>query len=176
MNATLECAPTATTNCQCKAEWLELCDFGHYHQPNHCQPPPKDNSTNNCCFNYWWDDPMSPHGVTNLTWPTPPDDSLYLADAFSRYLHERSATSEPKPFLGMTYLNFLAYSLRHEFMLLLSANNFVVLTNLYRTCTTSTNQFPQLPHTFHCIQGRQGSMCTRRDLSIAPSRRTALYR
>ena len=40
----------------------------------------------------------APHGVTNLTWPTPPDDSLYLADAFSRYLAERSA--QKKPFLG----------------------------------------------------------------------------
>jgi hypothetical protein len=52
MNATVEVAPTATTNCQCKAEWLELCDFGHYHEPNHCYPK------GNCCFNYWWDDPM----------------------------------------------------------------------------------------------------------------------
>ncbi len=67
MNATIEVAPTATTNCQCKAEWLELCDFGHYHRPNHCYPDGE------CCFNYWWDDPMAPHGVTNLTWPTPPD-------------------------------------------------------------------------------------------------------
>ena len=40
----------------------------------------------------------APHGVTNLTWPTPPDDSLYLADAFSRYLAER--TAQRKPFLG----------------------------------------------------------------------------
>ena len=53
MNATVEVAPTATTNCQCKAEWLETCDFGHYHQPNHCQP-----AKTGCCFNYWWDDPM----------------------------------------------------------------------------------------------------------------------
>ena len=41
---------------------------------------------------------IAPHGVTNLTWPTPPDDSLYLADAFSRYLAERS--TQRKPFLG----------------------------------------------------------------------------
>ena len=67
MNATVEVAPTATTNCQCKAEWLENCDFGHYGKPNHCFPHGE------CCFNYWWDDPMAPHGVTNLTWPTPPD-------------------------------------------------------------------------------------------------------
>jgi arylsulfatase A-like enzyme len=41
---------------------------------------------------------MAPHGVTNLTWPTPPDDSIYLADAFSRFLSERSA--QRKPFLA----------------------------------------------------------------------------
>jgi arylsulfatase A-like enzyme len=92
MNATVEVAPTATLNCQCKSEWKEQCDFGHYHEPNHCFPEGK------CCFNYWWDDPFAPHGVTNLTWPTPADDSLYLADAFSRFLEERSAAQ--KPFLA----------------------------------------------------------------------------
>lgn len=92
MNATVEVAPTATTNCQCKAEWEDHCEFGHYHGPNHCFPEGK------CCFNYWWDDPLSPHGVTNNTLPTPEDDSLYLADAFTRYLSERSA--QQKPFLA----------------------------------------------------------------------------
>uniref|UniRef100_A0A6U3RMU3 Sulfatase N-terminal domain-containing protein n=1 Tax=Ditylum brightwellii TaxID=49249 RepID=A0A6U3RMU3_9STRA len=92
MNATVEVAPTATSNCMCKAEWNDLCDFGHNHEPTHCKPEGE------CCFNYWWDDPLAPHGVTNLTWPTPPDDSLYLADAFSRYLKERSA--QKKPFLA----------------------------------------------------------------------------
>jgi arylsulfatase A-like enzyme len=92
MNATVEVAPTATLNCQCKSKWKEQCDFGHYHEPNHCFPEGK------CCFNYWWDDPFAPHGVTNLTWPTPADDSLYLADAFSRFLEERSAAQ--KPFLA----------------------------------------------------------------------------
>jgi arylsulfatase A-like enzyme len=92
MNATIGVAPTATTNCQCKPEWLEHCEFGHYHGPNHCFPQGQ------CCFNYWWDDPMSPHGVTNLTTPTPPDDSLYLADAFSRFLQERKI--QQKPFLA----------------------------------------------------------------------------
>mmetsp|Transcript_26788 Transcript_26788/g.73711 ORF Transcript_26788/g.73711 Transcript_26788/m.73711 type:complete len:339 (+) Transcript_26788:336-1352(+) len=91
MNATIEVAPTATTNCQCKAEWLDSCDFGHYHKPEHC-------FNGDCCFNYWWDDPLAPHGVTNLTWPTPPDDSVYLADAFSRYLKERK--KQQKPFLA----------------------------------------------------------------------------
>jgi len=92
MNSTVGVAPTATTNCQCKADWLDHCDFGHYGGPNHCLPEGK------CCFNYWWDDPLSPHGVTNLTWPTPPDDSLYLADAFTRFLEERS--TRQKPFLA----------------------------------------------------------------------------
>lgn len=41
---------------------------------------------------------MAPHGVQNLTTPTPADDSLYLADAFSRFLEERSA--QQKPFLA----------------------------------------------------------------------------
>eukprot|EP00536_Pseudo-nitzschia_multiseries_P000564 jgi/Psemu1/249692/estExt_Genewise1Plus.C_70067 len=84
-------ADFTTTNCQCKAEWLDSCNFGHYNKSEHC-------FNGDCCFNYWWDDPLAPHGVTNLTWPTPPDDSLYLADAFSRYLKERSA--ERKPFLA----------------------------------------------------------------------------
>lgn len=92
MNATIGVAPTATTNCQCKPEWLEHCNFGHYHGPNHCFPE------GHCCFNYWWDDPLAPHGVTNLTNPTPADDSLYLADAFSRFLAERKV--QQKPFLA----------------------------------------------------------------------------
>ena len=35
-NATVEVAPTATTNCQCRADWNATCDFGHYGGPNHC--------------------------------------------------------------------------------------------------------------------------------------------
>jgi arylsulfatase A-like enzyme len=92
MNATISNTPTATVNCQCKAEWKKDCEFGHYLKPTNCQPKGK------CCFNYWWDDPFAPHGVTNLTRPTPPDDSLYLADAFTRFLAERSALN--KPFLA----------------------------------------------------------------------------
>lgn len=92
MHATIEVAPTATLNCQCKAEWYKHCQFGHYQGPNHCFPKGQ------CCFNYWWDDPMAPHGVTNLTEPTPADDSIYLADAFERFLDERSA--QTKPFLA----------------------------------------------------------------------------
>ena len=91
-NATVECAPTATLNCMCQAEWKKDCDFGHYDKPL-CR------GFKDCCFNYWWDDPLAPHGVTNLTWPTPPDDSLYLADAFSRFLHERKLDNH-KPFMA----------------------------------------------------------------------------
>jgi hypothetical protein len=71
---------TATLNCQCRKEWLTHCNFGHYNRSEHCQ------LNGRCCFNYWWDDPLSPHGVTNLTWPTKDDDLLYLADSFSRFL------------------------------------------------------------------------------------------
>mmetsp|Transcript_32830 Transcript_32830/g.49625 ORF Transcript_32830/g.49625 Transcript_32830/m.49625 type:complete len:138 (+) Transcript_32830:3-416(+) len=52
MNATVEVAPTATSNCMCKAEWNDLCDFGHNHEPTGCRPEGE------CCFNYWWDDPL----------------------------------------------------------------------------------------------------------------------
>ena len=57
MNATVEVAPTATTNCECKEEWYSQCDFGHDGGPTHCGghgnpgggPPLKSG----CCFNYW---------------------------------------------------------------------------------------------------------------------------
>jgi hypothetical protein len=29
MNATVEVAPTATTNCECQEDWRAGCDFGH---------------------------------------------------------------------------------------------------------------------------------------------------
>ena len=92
MNATVGVVPTSTVNCQCKPEWLDQCNFGHYNGSEHCQP----HAGKDCCFNYWWDDPLSVHGVTNLTWPTPADDSLYLADAFGRFLKER----RQKPFMA----------------------------------------------------------------------------
>jgi len=38
---------------------------------------------------YWWNDDEAPHGVTNLTWPTPEDDSEYITDAFERFLDSR---------------------------------------------------------------------------------------
>jgi arylsulfatase A-like enzyme len=89
-NATVEVAPTATVNCQCKEEWRKDCNFGHYNTSNHCWPDPKD-----CCFNYWWDDPLSPHGVANLTWQTPEDDSVYLADSLERFLAKREDSNQP---------------------------------------------------------------------------------
>lgn len=89
MNATVEVAPTATLNCQCRKDWIKTCNFGHYNRSNHCIPEHK------CCFNYWWDDPLSPHGVANLTWPTPDDDSLYLADSFTRFLDSRKREGKP---------------------------------------------------------------------------------
>ena len=99
MNATVEVSQTATANCQCKPEWEKFCNFGHNQHMTHCQPEsPK------CCMNYWWDDASAPHGVTNLTWPSPDDDASYLTDAFSRFLAQRRQSTQklrggsPAPF------------------------------------------------------------------------------
>eukprot|EP00052_Salpingoeca_macrocollata_P018935 m.156168 g.156168 ORF g.156168 m.156168 type:complete len:516 (+) comp20824_c0_seq6:29-1576(+) len=78
MNSTLEVAPTATTNCNCKEEWKSSCIYGHDKGPTHCNP--------GCCFNYWWKDNEAEHGVSNLTNPVGQDDSIYIADAFKNYL------------------------------------------------------------------------------------------
>jgi len=97
MNATVEVAPTATANCGCNGEWEQTCNFGHYGGHNHCAggPGPGGPSVpNGCCFNYWWEDPESPHGVTNLTNPSYDDDSQYLAEAFEVFLDAR----EGRPF------------------------------------------------------------------------------
>jgi hypothetical protein len=102
-NATVEVAPTLSTNCQCKQEWSEECDLGHYKVPTHCsrdKPPGTSptgwhpnpgggNLTDGCCFNYWWEDASAEHGVQNLTQATPLDDSLYLAEAFEGFLESR---------------------------------------------------------------------------------------
>ena len=99
MNATVEVSPTATTNCGCNAEWEKNCNFGHYKKHNHCSggPSPAGPSVpNGCCFNYWWDDPLAEHGVANLTWPSPDDDSSYLADSFERFVARRAG----EPFLA----------------------------------------------------------------------------
>lgn len=77
-NATVEVAPTATTNCLCRKDWAETCDFGHNKKATHCQ--------GGCCFNYWWEDPDKPHGVANLTNLIGEDDSAYIADSFERFV------------------------------------------------------------------------------------------
>ena len=87
MNATVEVSPTATTNCECRAEWMEGCDYGHYGKMTHCGggPGPNPKAHDGCCFNYWWEDTAAPHGVSNLSTPSPDDDATYLADAFVRF-------------------------------------------------------------------------------------------
>lgn len=94
MNASVAHVPTATANCECRKDWIKSCNFGHYGDSDYCKPERKDK----CCFNYWWDDPLAPHGVANLTWPSPDDDSFYLADSFTRFLDSR--TKENKPFFA----------------------------------------------------------------------------
>ena len=49
-----------------------------------------------CCFNYWSEDATAPHGVANLSVATPLDDSLFLADAFERFIESRNGA----PFLA----------------------------------------------------------------------------
>jgi len=93
MNSTIEVAPTATTNCQCSPDWLPECDFGHYHKPTHCHG---GGWAKGCCFNYWSEDTDAPHGVTNLTFPTIPDDSAYLADSFDGFVKSLNG----KPFFA----------------------------------------------------------------------------
>lgn len=97
MNATVEVSPTATTNCGCNADWEKTCNFGHYGKHNHCSGgagPGSPTVPNGCCFNYWWEDSTSDHGVTNLTNPSYDDDSSYLAEAFLIFLESRQG----KPF------------------------------------------------------------------------------
>ena len=102
MNATVEVSPTATTNCGCKADWEKHCNFGHYKKHSHCSggPSPAGSSVpDGCCFNYWWEDPTAEHGITNLTWPSPDDDSSYLADSFERFIAGRDSAGH-LPFLA----------------------------------------------------------------------------
>ena len=53
MNATVEVAPTATTNCECNAEWQPNCNYGHYGKMTHCggKQGPDPDSKPGCCFN-----------------------------------------------------------------------------------------------------------------------------
>ena len=99
MNATVEVAPTATTNCECKEEWYEHCDFGHDGGPTHCGghgnpgggPPLKSG----CCFNYWWESDQAEHGVTNLTNPSPDNDANdYLAKSFAAWAEKRGGAEK----------------------------------------------------------------------------------
>lgn len=95
MNATVEVAPTATANCGCNADWEKTCNFGHYGKHTHCSGgigPAGDAVPNGCCFNYWWEDPGSPHGVTNLTNPSYDDDASYLAESFEIFLDSRQGS------------------------------------------------------------------------------------
>lgn len=98
MNATVEVAPTATTNCECNAEWQKDCDYGHYGKMTHCGggQGPDPNSKPGCCFNYWWGDEDAPHGVTNLTEASPDDDATYNADSFVRFAEAQGGA----PFLA----------------------------------------------------------------------------
>jgi hypothetical protein len=97
-NATVEVAPTATTNCQCNASWQSSCDFGHNAPDNHCSggPGPDPSAPPGCCFNYWYGDALAQHGVRNISFPTPDDDSIYNADAFVRFAESLNG----RPFLA----------------------------------------------------------------------------
>jgi len=98
-NATIEVAPTATTNCQCNQEWEGQCDFGHNKRPTHCNGGPSPGGgdlKDGCCFNYWWEDNTKPHGVSNLTNPVGDDDSAYIADSFERFVRGLDG----KPFMA----------------------------------------------------------------------------
>jgi hypothetical protein len=106
MNATVEVAPTATTNCECKEEWYEQCDFGHDGGPTHCGgkgnpgggPPLKPG----CCFNYWWGDDTAAHGVTNLTNASPDNDANdYLARALVDWIESRKGS----PFMAQVSIH-----------------------------------------------------------------------
>jgi arylsulfatase A-like enzyme len=87
-NSTVEVAPTGTTNCQCNEKWADQCLFGHNTALTHCGggPGPDPEAGKGCCFNYWWDNASSPHGVSNLSNPVPPDDTDYVSDSFDRFL------------------------------------------------------------------------------------------
>mmetsp|Transcript_23335 Transcript_23335/g.55324 ORF Transcript_23335/g.55324 Transcript_23335/m.55324 type:complete len:673 (+) Transcript_23335:583-2601(+) len=126
-NATIECGRTMTMNCLCKPEWHTHCLYGHYGGPSSSWCPvssagdeksddedeDEDEEAELCCSNYWWDDPYSPHGVSNMTWQTPDDDASYLVESFERFLvstgpgykgDDEQATSTPttvqKPWLA----------------------------------------------------------------------------
>ena len=67
---------------------------------NTCKPPVQTPTLLRvrlgCCFNYWWNDDDAPHGITNLTEPTPDDDATYNADSFVRFAEAQAGA----PFLA----------------------------------------------------------------------------
>jgi len=98
-NCTQEVSPTATTNCNCKTEWSDKCNYGHYLSPNHCAgdtnpgggPP-------GCCFNYWWPVETSEFGgIRNYTKLIEGEDSLYVIDSFRTFL---DSNNNSNPFLS----------------------------------------------------------------------------
>eukprot|EP00041_Stephanoeca_diplocostata_P013753 m.243604 g.243604 ORF g.243604 m.243604 type:complete len:667 (+) comp19455_c0_seq1:121-2121(+) len=97
-NSTVEVAPTGTTNCQCNAQWQDNCLYGHYGKMTHCggHAGPDPNAKPGCCFNYWWPDQNAPHGISNLSTPIPPDETLYISDSFDRFL----VGLEGRPFMA----------------------------------------------------------------------------
>lgn len=98
MNATVEVAPTATTNCMCNEAWQKNCDFGHDLKPTHCGggPGPDPDAPRGCCFNYWSDDVNAEHGVTNLTRPSPDNDANdYLASALVQFIEHQADKNMP---------------------------------------------------------------------------------
>jgi arylsulfatase A-like enzyme len=105
-NATMEVAPTATTNSQCRQEWNDTVNYGHYGKPNHCAGGPNPGGgdlQDGCCFNFWWDNDTAAngHGVTaletNLATVFDGDDSRYVADAFRGFLDTRN---DGQPFVA----------------------------------------------------------------------------
>ena len=45
---------------------------------------------------YWWPDASAEHGISNLTNPIPPDETLYISDSFDRFLDGLNG----RPFVG----------------------------------------------------------------------------
>ena len=98
-NCTVEVAPTATTNAQCRVDWNQTVDFGHYQAPNHCAGganPGGGGLPDGCCFNYWWPNASNIHGVSNLTNLIGGDDSAYVTDSFEHFV----ASRDSDPFLA----------------------------------------------------------------------------
>ena len=70
---------------------------GHDGKPTHCGGGASPSGgPKGCCFNYWWNDPTSAHGVTNLTNFSPDNDANdYLASAFVGFVESRAALKKP---------------------------------------------------------------------------------